>query len=179
MLSTSPKLTFYSGVNTAFPYKSASSCNVASDKKKKFNFVIYQLNKYVWCFLSTCHHQWVEAFWQRNSLYCSCDVSFSWEWFVESVLDPAQNTCCNLQRDGMVHSIPTQIPSLMAVVLSKWSARIFVWVWPPANQGLPVTCNWNWTQSGWGQYNGSIELMVWWNEGPCGFDGGLKLKNSL
>ena len=33
-------------------------------------------------------------------------------------------------------------------------------------------------QSGWGQYNGSIELMVWWNEGPCGFDGSLKLKNS-
>ena len=30
-----------------------------------------------------------------------------------------------------------------------------------------------------GQYNGSIELMVRWNEGPCGFDGGLKLKNPL
>ena len=26
---------------------------------------------------------------------------------------------------------------------------------------------------------GSIELMVRLNEGPCGFDGGLKLKNSL
>ena len=34
-------------------------------------------------------------------------------------------------------------------------------------------------QSGWGQYNGSTELVVRLNEGPCGFDGGLKLKKSL
>ena len=34
-------------------------------------------------------------------------------------------------------------------------------------------------QSGLGQYNGSTELMVRWIEGPFGFKGGLKLKNSL
>ena len=31
-------------------------------------------------------------------------------------------------------------------------------------------------QSGSGQYNGSIEIMVRWNEDACGFNGGLKLK---
>ena len=40
--------------------------------------------------------------------------------------------------------------------------------------------NWNWTQPSWSQYNGSNELMITWNVGPCGFEGGLKLtKNPL
>ena len=51
-------------------------------------------------------------------------------------------------------------------------------MWSPADQGLNGTSNWIWTQPGSGQYNGFIELMVRWNEGPSGFDEGLKLKNS-
>ena len=35
------------------------------------------------------------------------------------------------------------------------------------------------TPLGKGQYHGSIELMVILNEGPCDFDGGLKLIISL
>ena len=75
--------------------------------------------------------------------------------------------------------IPTDTTPLMTVVLSKWSAGSSAGVLSPTNQGLQDTDNWNWTQIGKGQYNGSIELMVRWNEGPRGFDGGLKLKNSL
>ena len=102
-----------------------------------------------------------------------------WEWFEESALNPAQDTCYKLHCDGMVHSIPTHTPPVMAVLLSKWSVGIFAGVWLPADQGLQDMGNWNWTQPGWGQYNGSIELVVRWNEGPYGFDGGLKLINSL
>ena len=84
------------------------------------------------------------------------------EWFfesdfLESVLKTAKDTCCNLQCDGMVHSIPTSTPPLMAIVLSKW-------VWGSLlDKGLHDIDNWNSTQPGQvntkGPLNSSSEDM--------------------
>ena len=55
---------------------------------------------------------------------------------MEPVLNSAQDACCNLQCDDMVHSVPTHTQPLRAVILSKWGVAIFAGVWLPANQGL-------------------------------------------
>ena len=100
--------------------------------------------------------------------------SLEWEWFLESVLNPAQYMCVDqtpLHCNGMVYSIPTHTQThTNEVEMPEWGAGFFAEVWPWADQGLHD--NWYWIQPDRGQNNGSIErthdqiewrsLCFWW-----------------
>ena len=128
MLSTCPKLAFHSGANTVFPYKIGQVHARGPVIIESCQFC-YQLNKYVCVFywpstvgkdsfgkkhLSKLVILFLWCFVFSNDNFFLWKWTILWEWFVEYVPNPAQNTFCKPsmgQWDGMVHSGATHTPT--------------------------------------------------------------------